>query len=93
MHLFDLLLSVISVQEGDSAPNIPDLTAEENHSVYIFSWMKSVDSLLGKERRINLMIKYAQNCNYFVFYYIMIHYMVCLQVEPWCACGRAPCVQ
>lgn len=35
------------LQEGDSAPNIPDLTAEENHSVYIFSWMKSVDSLLG----------------------------------------------
>ncbi|XP_025999424.1 liver-enriched gene 1, tandem duplicate 1 [Astatotilapia calliptera] len=35
------------LQEGDSAPNIADLTAEENHTLYIFSWMKTIDSLLG----------------------------------------------
>ncbi|XP_072293875.1 protein LEG1 homolog [Eucyclogobius newberryi] len=35
------------LKDDDSPPNIPDLTAEENHSLYIFSWMKSVDSFLG----------------------------------------------
>ncbi|CAI5683382.1 unnamed protein product [Oreochromis niloticus] len=35
------------LQEGDSAPNIVGLTAEENHTLYIFSWMKTIDSLLG----------------------------------------------
>uniref|UniRef100_A0A668VHY8 Uncharacterized protein n=1 Tax=Oreochromis aureus TaxID=47969 RepID=A0A668VHY8_OREAU len=32
------------LQEGDSAPNIVGLTAEENHTLYIFSWMKTIDS-------------------------------------------------
>ncbi|XP_012684940.2 liver-enriched gene 1, tandem duplicate 1 [Clupea harengus] len=31
----------------DSPPNIPDLTAEENHTLYIFSWMSSINRLLG----------------------------------------------
>ncbi|XP_033846322.1 protein LEG1 homolog [Periophthalmus magnuspinnatus] len=35
------------LKEDDSPPNIPDLSAEENHSLYIFSWMQSVDNFLG----------------------------------------------
>ncbi|XP_018551651.1 protein LEG1 homolog [Lates calcarifer] len=35
------------LQEGDSAPNIADLSADENHTLSIFSWMKSINSLLG----------------------------------------------
>ncbi|CAL1585950.1 unnamed protein product [Knipowitschia caucasica] len=35
------------LKEDDVPPNIPDLTAEENHSLYIFSWMRSADSFLG----------------------------------------------
>ncbi|XP_030638267.1 protein LEG1 homolog [Chanos chanos] len=35
------------LQEGDNAPNIPDLSSEENHTLYVFSWMKRMNSLLG----------------------------------------------
>ncbi|XP_020774772.2 protein LEG1 homolog isoform X2 [Boleophthalmus pectinirostris] len=35
------------LREDDVPPNIPDLTTEENHSLYIFSWMKSIDNFLG----------------------------------------------
>ncbi|XP_061610840.1 protein LEG1 homolog [Phyllopteryx taeniolatus] len=35
------------LQEGDSAPNIPDMTPEENHTLSVFSWMKTMRSLLG----------------------------------------------
>uniref|UniRef100_A0A3B4U6D9 Protein LEG1 homolog n=1 Tax=Seriola dumerili TaxID=41447 RepID=A0A3B4U6D9_SERDU len=35
------------LQEGDSAPNIADLSQEENHTLYIFTWMKNINSLLG----------------------------------------------
>ncbi|CAM4694987.1 hypothetical protein PO909_011083 [Leuciscus waleckii] len=35
------------LQESDSPPNIADLSAEENHTLYIFSWMDSVNQLLG----------------------------------------------
>ncbi|XP_078130849.1 liver-enriched gene 1, tandem duplicate 1 [Sander vitreus] len=31
----------------DSAPNIADLSSEENHTLYVFSWMNSVNNLLG----------------------------------------------
>ncbi|XP_041952124.1 liver-enriched gene 1, tandem duplicate 1 isoform X1 [Alosa sapidissima] len=33
--------------DADSPPNVPDLSAEENHALYIFSWMNSVNKLLG----------------------------------------------
>ncbi|KAL7889060.1 hypothetical protein AOLI_G00040340 [Acnodon oligacanthus] len=33
--------------ETDSPPKIADLSAEENHTLYIFSWMTSVNKLLG----------------------------------------------
>ncbi|XP_067272815.1 protein leg1a-like [Pseudorasbora parva] len=35
------------LQESDSPPNIADLSTEENHTLYIFSWMNSVNQLLG----------------------------------------------
>ncbi|CAL8316857.1 unnamed protein product [Merluccius merluccius] len=35
------------LREGDSAPNIADLSTEENHSLYIFSWMRSMNTVLG----------------------------------------------
>uniref|UniRef100_A0A8C6UZV3 Protein LEG1 homolog n=1 Tax=Neogobius melanostomus TaxID=47308 RepID=A0A8C6UZV3_9GOBI len=35
------------LREEDTPPNIPDLTAEENHSLYIFSWIQSMDSLMA----------------------------------------------
>ncbi|XP_028253554.1 liver-enriched gene 1, tandem duplicate 1 [Parambassis ranga] len=35
------------LREGDSAPNISDLSQEENHSLAVFSWMRSINSLLG----------------------------------------------
>ncbi|KAK6297341.1 protein LEG1 homolog [Coregonus clupeaformis] len=34
------------LQEGDSAPNIDDLSTEENHTLYIFSWMTSMNRIL-----------------------------------------------
>ncbi|XP_034555741.1 protein LEG1 homolog [Notolabrus celidotus] len=33
--------------EDDNAPKIPDLSEDENHSLYIFSWMNSINNLLG----------------------------------------------
>lgn len=39
------------LQESDSPPNIADLSAEENHTLYVFSWMSSVNKLLGKNIR------------------------------------------
>ncbi|XP_029281720.1 liver-enriched gene 1, tandem duplicate 1 [Cottoperca gobio] len=35
------------LKEDDVAPNIADLNHEENHSLYIFSWMTNANSLLG----------------------------------------------
>uniref|UniRef100_A0A3Q2ZL56 Protein LEG1 homolog n=1 Tax=Hippocampus comes TaxID=109280 RepID=A0A3Q2ZL56_HIPCM len=35
------------LQEGDQAPNIADMTQEENHTLSIFSWMKSMNTMLG----------------------------------------------
>ncbi|XP_034756944.1 protein LEG1 homolog [Etheostoma cragini] len=35
------------LQVNDNAPNIADLSSEENHTLYVFSWMDSVNSLLG----------------------------------------------
>uniref|UniRef100_A0A3P9KY90 Protein LEG1 homolog n=1 Tax=Oryzias latipes TaxID=8090 RepID=A0A3P9KY90_ORYLA len=35
------------LREGDAAPNIADLSQEENHTLSTFSWMKSIDSILG----------------------------------------------
>ncbi|NP_001093526.1 liver-enriched gene 1, tandem duplicate 1 precursor [Danio rerio] len=35
------------LQEADSPPNIADLSTEENHTLYIFGWMNSVNQLLG----------------------------------------------
>ncbi|KAF7231163.1 protein LEG1 homolog [Nothobranchius furzeri] len=35
------------LREGDVAPNIADLTPEENHSLSIFSWMRSINTFLG----------------------------------------------
>ncbi|XP_067241084.1 liver-enriched gene 1, tandem duplicate 1 [Chanodichthys erythropterus] len=35
------------LQESDSPPNIADLSAEENHTLYVFGWMSSVNQLLG----------------------------------------------
>lgn len=39
------------LQESDSPPNIADLSAEENHTLYVFGWMSSVNQLLGKNIR------------------------------------------
>ncbi|XP_062406346.1 liver-enriched gene 1, tandem duplicate 1 [Sardina pilchardus] len=33
--------------DADKPPNVPDLSAEENHTLYIFSWMNSINRLLG----------------------------------------------
>ncbi|KAM6964798.1 protein LEG1 homolog [Aplochiton taeniatus] len=35
------------LKEGDNAPYITDLSQEENHALSIFSWMSSMNSLLG----------------------------------------------
>ncbi|XP_061901110.1 protein LEG1 homolog [Entelurus aequoreus] len=35
------------LQEGDSPPNIADMTQEENHTLNVFSWMKNMNSILG----------------------------------------------
>ncbi|XP_061755602.1 protein LEG1 homolog [Nerophis ophidion] len=35
------------LQEGDSPPNIADMTQEENHTLHVFSWMKNMNSILG----------------------------------------------
>ncbi|KAM9551714.1 protein LEG1 homolog [Salvelinus alpinus] len=34
------------LQEGDSAPNIADLSTEENHNLYIFGWMARMNTIL-----------------------------------------------
>uniref|UniRef100_A0A674BRH8 Chromosome 6 open reading frame 58 n=1 Tax=Salmo trutta TaxID=8032 RepID=A0A674BRH8_SALTR len=34
------------LQEGDSAPNIADLSKEENHTLYIFGWMTRMNRIL-----------------------------------------------
>ncbi|KAI2652396.1 Protein leg1a [Labeo rohita] len=35
------------LQESDKPPHIADLSAEENHTLYIFGWMHSVNQLLS----------------------------------------------
>ncbi|XP_077366994.1 protein LEG1 homolog [Festucalex cinctus] len=35
------------LKEGDEAPNIADMTQEENHTLYIFVWMNSMNNMLG----------------------------------------------
>ncbi|KAK5853130.1 hypothetical protein PBY51_006947 [Eleginops maclovinus] len=35
------------LKEGDQAPNIADLSTDENHSLSIFSWMSNANTLLG----------------------------------------------
>ncbi|XP_036438364.1 liver-enriched gene 1, tandem duplicate 1 [Colossoma macropomum] len=35
------------LQETDKPPKIADLSTEENHTLYIFSWMTSINKLLG----------------------------------------------
>jgi len=35
------------LQEGDKAPNVADLSEEENHTLSIFSWMHNGNNLLG----------------------------------------------
>ncbi|XP_061126491.1 protein LEG1 homolog [Syngnathus typhle] len=35
------------LQETDQAPNIADMTQEENHTLSIFSWMKNMNTVLG----------------------------------------------
>ncbi|XP_054474453.1 liver-enriched gene 1, tandem duplicate 1 isoform X2 [Anoplopoma fimbria] len=35
------------LQEGDSAPNIADLSDAENHTLYVFSWMTNINNILG----------------------------------------------
>lgn len=34
------------LQEGDSAPNIADLSTEENHTLYVFGWMARMNTIL-----------------------------------------------
>lgn len=36
------------LQAGDASPNIADLTEEENYSLTIFSWMKNINTILGR---------------------------------------------
>ncbi|XP_072218306.1 protein LEG1 homolog [Leuresthes tenuis] len=35
------------LREGDVPPNVADLNQEENHSLYIFSWMRNINTMLG----------------------------------------------
>uniref|UniRef100_A0A8C3APF7 Protein LEG1 homolog n=2 Tax=Cyclopterus lumpus TaxID=8103 RepID=A0A8C3APF7_CYCLU len=35
------------LQVGDTAPNIADLSEAENHTLYIFSWINSINNLLA----------------------------------------------
>ncbi|KAM4633967.1 protein LEG1 homolog [Polymixia lowei] len=35
------------LKEGDQAPNIADLSSDENHTLSIFSWMNSMNRILG----------------------------------------------
>ncbi|KAG9347468.1 hypothetical protein JZ751_005035 [Albula glossodonta] len=35
------------LREGDSPPHIPDLSAEENHTLQVFGWMRNMNTLLG----------------------------------------------
>ncbi|XP_070782433.1 protein LEG1 homolog [Enoplosus armatus] len=35
------------LQEGDVAPNIADLSTEENHTLSTFSWMNTINTFLG----------------------------------------------
>ncbi|XP_019947362.1 protein LEG1 homolog isoform X2 [Paralichthys olivaceus] len=35
------------LQDTDSAPNIADLSDEENHTLSVFSWMQNINNLLG----------------------------------------------
>ncbi|MED6262906.1 hypothetical protein ATANTOWER_029061, partial [Ataeniobius toweri] len=35
------------LQDGDVAPNIADLSKEENYSLSIFSWMRNINFILG----------------------------------------------
>ncbi|XP_062267020.1 protein LEG1 homolog [Platichthys flesus] len=35
------------LQVTDVAPNIPDLSDEENHTLSVFSWMQNINNLLG----------------------------------------------
>ncbi|XP_015236137.1 PREDICTED: protein LEG1 homolog [Cyprinodon variegatus] len=35
------------LRNGDVAPNIPDLSAEENYSLSVFAWMRNINTLLG----------------------------------------------
>ncbi|XP_041832685.1 liver-enriched gene 1, tandem duplicate 1, partial [Melanotaenia boesemani] len=35
------------LRAGDVAPNIADLSQEENHSLSVFSWIKSMNTILG----------------------------------------------
>ncbi|XP_067098292.1 protein LEG1 homolog [Osmerus mordax] len=35
------------LREGDQAPNIQDLSPEENHTLSIFNWMRNMNSVLG----------------------------------------------
>ncbi|CAK6962578.1 liver-enriched gene 1%2C tandem duplicate 1 [Scomber scombrus] len=44
---FSIPLPSRVLQEGDSPPNIADLSQEENHTLSVFSWMKNMNSLLG----------------------------------------------
>ncbi|XP_040919833.1 protein LEG1 homolog [Toxotes jaculatrix] len=45
--LFQSPLPSRVLQVGDSAPNIADLSQEENHTLYVFSWMQNINTLLG----------------------------------------------
>uniref|UniRef100_A0A674BZR0 Chromosome 6 open reading frame 58 n=1 Tax=Salmo trutta TaxID=8032 RepID=A0A674BZR0_SALTR len=36
------------LQEGDSAPNIADLSTEENHTLYVFGWMARMNTILSE---------------------------------------------
>ncbi|CAJ1077348.1 protein LEG1 homolog [Xyrichtys novacula] len=35
------------LKESDNPPKVPDLSDEENHTLYVFSWMNSINSIMG----------------------------------------------
>ncbi|XP_067428320.1 protein LEG1 homolog [Thunnus thynnus] len=45
--MFILPLPGRVLQEGDIAPNIADMSQDENHTLSVFSWMNSMNNILG----------------------------------------------
>lgn len=77
-------------QATDSAPNIADLSQEENNTLRVFSWMDNINRLLGKADTHT----HTQMFNVALFYCTdELDHLVVHQAVHWGACGGVPCVQ